>query len=230
MKTYRLISFKLCPYVQRAAIVLAEKGVPFERVDIDLANKPDWFLALSPLGKVPVLVVEEDGRREVLFESAVIAEYLDETLPPALHPADPLERARHRAWIEFASATLADFYRFYAGDREAFEATGEALERKFARLETELGEGPFFAGNRFSLVDAAFAPVFRYLPAFEAFLDHGLLRGRTHLSAWAAALAARPSVGAAVSEDFTPALIDYIATRRGHMATLRVTSPTARAA
>ena len=73
MTTFRLISFKLCPYVQRAAIVLAEKGVPFERVDIDLADKPDWFLKLSPLGKVPVLVVEQDGREEVLFESAVIA-------------------------------------------------------------------------------------------------------------------------------------------------------------
>ena len=102
----RLISFPLCPYVQRAAIVLAEKGVPFERVDIDLSNKPDWFLKLSPLGKVPVLVVTgEDGREEVLFESAVIAEYLDEVLEPKLLPSDPLEKARHRAWIEFGSGT-----------------------------------------------------------------------------------------------------------------------------
>ena len=110
MTKFKLISFKLCPYVQRAAIVLAEKGVAFERVDIVLANKPEWFLKLSPLGKVPVLVVEKDGIETVLFESAVIAEYLDETLEPRLHPADPLEKARHRGWIEFASATLADIY------------------------------------------------------------------------------------------------------------------------
>src|SRR5918992_3647184 len=84
-----LISHKLCPYVQRAVIALNEKGVPFERIDIDLANKPDWFLKLSPLGKVPVLVVEQDGREQVLFESAVIAEYLDETLAPRLHPTNP---------------------------------------------------------------------------------------------------------------------------------------------
>ena len=170
MTTFRLISFKLCPYVQRAAIVLAEKGISFERVDIDLDNKPDWFLALSPLGKVPVLVVESDGRQEVLFESAVIAEYLDETLAPRLHPADPLERARHRAWIEFASATLADLYRFYAGDRSAFEiARPKRSTGRCRRLEAELGEGPFFAGEGFSLVDAAFAPVFREFAAFDAF-------------------------------------------------------------
>lgn len=229
MTSYRLISFKLCPFVQRAAIVLAEKGVKFERVDIDLADKPDWFLALSPLGKVPVLVVETNGGEEVLFESAVIAEYLDETLAPRLHPADPLERARHRAWIEFASATFADLYRYYSGDRAAFDTAAAALHQKLARLEAELGDGPFFAGGRFSLVDAAFAPVFRYLPAFDAFLDHGLLRGRPRLAAWAGELAARPSVIGAVDEDFTPALIDYIATRAGHMATLSITPP-ARAA
>ena len=221
MTTYRLISFKLCPYVQRAAIVLAEKDVKFERVDIDLADKPDWFLALSPLGKVPVLVVETEGRQEVLFESAVIAEYLDEVLAPRLHPADPLDRARHRAWIEFASATLADLYRYYAGDRSAFESAAAALDQKFARLEAELGDGPYFAGEHFSLVDAAFAPVFRYFPAFDAFLDHGLLRGRPRLAAWGVVLAKRRSVIGAVSADFTPALIDYIATREGHMAQLR---------
>jgi glutathione S-transferase len=221
MTTYRLISFKLCPYVQRAAIVLAEKGIAFERVDIDLDNKPDWFLQLSPLGKVPVLVVDTDGRQEVLFESAVIAEYLDETLSPRLHPADPLERARHRGWIEFASATLADLYRFYTGDRATFEAAARAVDQKLARLEAALGDGPFFAGERFGLVDAAFAPIFREFAAFDAFVDHRFLDGRPRLAAWAGALAEKPSVIGAVSADFTPALIDYIATRRGHMAQLR---------
>src|SRR3712207_6505768 len=132
MPRFKLISFPLCPYVQRAAILLAEKGVPFERVNIDLANKPDWFLKLSPLGKVPVLVVEQDGRDAVLFESAVIAEYLDETIVPRLHPADPLEKARHRAWIEFASATLADIYVYYtAADEETFLHKERAIAGKF---------------------------------------------------------------------------------------------------
>ncbi len=91
----KLISHKLCPYVQRAVIALTEKGVPFERVDIDLDNKPDWFLKISPLGKTPVLVVGD----KAIFESAVILEYLEETQPSPLHPKDPLG-ARRTSWLD----------------------------------------------------------------------------------------------------------------------------------
>ncbi len=220
MTKFRLISFELCPYVQRAAIVLAEKGIPFERVNIDLANKPDWFLKLSPLGKVPVLVVAQDGREEVLFESAVIAEYLDETLGARLHPSDPLERARHRAWIEFASATLADLYGLYAGDEPTHRSRLEAIEAKFARLEEILGDGPFFGGSKFSLVDAAFAPAFRYVDAFERVIDFGLFAGKPKLVTWRRALAPRPSVIDAVSPDYPEKLLDFIRDKNSHMARL----------
>ena len=109
MPSYTLVSHHLCPYVQRAAIALAERNVPFRRETIDLANKPDWFKAISPLGKVPLLKVGDN----VIFESAVIVEYLEETQPNPLHPADPLKRAQHRAWMEFGSAILADLWGFY---------------------------------------------------------------------------------------------------------------------
>src|SRR4029450_69350 len=86
-----LVSHHLCPYVQRAAISLAEKEVPFERIWIDLADKPQWFKAISPLGKVPVLRVKRaDGGEVSIFESAVILEYLEETTGFPLHPGDPL--------------------------------------------------------------------------------------------------------------------------------------------
>src|SRR5258708_21170870 len=75
-----LISHKLCPYVQRVAIALAEKSLPFIRVDIDLAAKPDWFLAISPLGTTPVLNIENAA----IFESAVILEYLEDMCSPPL--------------------------------------------------------------------------------------------------------------------------------------------------
>lgn len=221
MPSFKLISFPLCPYVQRAAIALAEKGVPFERVDIDLASKPDWFSRLSPLGKVPVLVVTlDDGSETVLFESQVIAEYLDETIEPRLHPADPLERARHRAWIEFASATLADLYGFYAGDWATFRAKLQALDAKFRRLERELGDGPFFAGERFSLVDAAFAPVFRYFETFDRLVEHGLLSGRPRLQAWREALVARPSVRGAAPANYAERLRAFVIEKGGHLASL----------
>src|SRR6195952_1065845 len=123
----KLISHKLCPYVQRAVIALTEKGVAFERVDIDLANKPDWFLKISPLGKVPVLLVGDVP----IFESAVILEYLEETQAPPLHPADALGRAEHRGWIEFGSAVLNDIAGFYAARDEAtFVVKTAQLEQK----------------------------------------------------------------------------------------------------
>ena len=90
MPALTLISHDLCPFVQRAVIALSEKSVPFERIVVDLANKPDWFEAVSPLGKVPLLRVGE----VVIFESAVILEYLEETQPKPLHPADPVRHQR----------------------------------------------------------------------------------------------------------------------------------------
>ena len=128
MTKLTLISHKLCPYVQRAVIALTEKGVPFERIDVDLANKPDWFLKVSPLGKTPVLLVGDTA----IFESAVILEYLEDTQSPPLHPADPLARAEHRAWIEFGSAILNDIAGLYgAADEAAFSAKVAALRTKF---------------------------------------------------------------------------------------------------
>jgi glutathione S-transferase len=209
-----LVSHDLCPYVQRAAIALAEKGVPFERVDIDLANKPDWFLELSPLGKVPLLRVGDD----VIFESAVILEYLEETQPDPLLPAAPLARARHRAMIEFGSAVLNDIWVLETTpSREMFTARAAELEKKFARLESEV-EGPWFAGERFGLVDAVFGPVFRYFDLFDRVLDHGVLADKPKIAAWRAVLAARPSVRDAVVADYPERLARFVARQNGYLA------------
>jgi glutathione S-transferase len=212
MPTYELVSHHLCPYVQRAAIVLLEKSVPFKRTLIDLANKPDWFKAISPLGKVPLLKVTlDDGETVVLFESAVICEYLEETLPNPLHPADPLLRAQHRGWMEFGSAILADIWGYEtAKDEAAALAKAAALKLKFERLERALGEGPFFAGERFAVVDAVFGPVFRYFDVFDALVDHGIFAACPEVRAWRAALAARPSVRAAVDADYPERLRDFL--------------------
>jgi glutathione S-transferase len=206
----KLISHKLCPYVQRAVIALTEKGVPFERVDIDLANKPDWFLGISPLGKTPVLLVGAVP----IFESAVILEYLEETQQKPLHPADPLRRAEHRGWIEFGSTVLNDIAGLYAAPDEAtFKAKTAQLEQRFARLEARVTAAPWFDGEDFSLVDAVFGPVFRYFDVFDEIADFGILAGKPQLARWRTALAARPSVRAAVGADY-PALLRQFIERR----------------
>lgn len=219
--TLHLISHPLCPYVQRAAIALAEKGVPFQRTDIDLSNKPEWFLRLSPLGKTPVLVV--DGT--AIFESAVILEYLEETQPHPLHPASPLDRARHRSWIEFASAILADIAGLYsAPDAVAFAAKATALRTKFARVEAEFGPGLWFGGPGLGLVDAVFGPIFRYFDTFDRIGDFGILSGLPRVTAWRARLAARPSVAQAVAADYPERLNTFLLARRSHLSTLMTPS------
>ena len=220
MSGLTLVSHHLCPYVQRAAIALAEKGVRFKRVTIDLAARPDWFRAASPLGKVPLLRIARLGRGEaVLFESAVICEYIEETQPgPALHPSDPVERAEHRAWIEFSSSILSDIYQVETTpDAALFEAKRQALTQKFARLEEVLDGGPFFAGDRFSLVDAAFGPVFRYFDVFDATADFGILADKPRLAAWRSALASRPSVRSAVADDYPDRLRRFLEAQDSHL-------------
>lgn len=214
----KLISHKLCPYVQRAVIALAEKGVPFERIDVDLANKPDWFLAISPLGKTPVLQV--GGK--AIFESAVILEYLEETQARPLHPADPLARAEHRAWIEFGFTVLNDIAGFYAAPDEAtFGARTAQLEQRFARLEERVVAGPWFDGTRFSLVDAVFGPVFRYFDVFDEIADFAILPGKPKLARWRKALAARPSVRMAVSAEYPALLRDFLDRRNSWLSGLQ---------
>lgn len=212
-----LVSHALCPYVQRTAIALDEKRVPFRRIDIDLSAKPDWFARLSPLGKTPVLKVGEDA----IFESAVILEYLEETQPNPLHPTDPLERARHRGWIEVASTILAAIASLYnAPDSDGFARARDRLRTLFERVEDALGDGPWFAGDRFSLVDAAFAPVFRYFDVMDRFGSGTALDGLAGTAAWRQALAGRPSVRAAAAPDYPDRLSRFLEARRSHISSL----------
>lgn len=216
MTKLTLVSHKLCPYVQRAAIALAEKGVPFDRVDVDLAAKPDWFLKVSPLGKTPVLLVGETA----IFESAVILEYLEDTQAPALHPADPLARAEHRAWIEFGSAILNDIAGLYAApDEAAFSAKAAALRAKFVRVEERL-KGLWFDGERFSLIDAVFGPVFRYFDAFDRIGDFGILADLPKVAAWRRALASRASIESAVAPEYPALLSAFLLKRGSHLSRL----------
>ena len=159
MTTYLLVSFKTCPWVQRAAIVLREKNIAFEFRHIDPDNRPDWFLAISPHKKVPVLRIDE---KVSLFESNAIAEYLDETTEPRLHPNDPVLRAINRAWTDYVP-TFANLVTAgaYADDEASYKASAENIPMAFERLELALAKqnaGPFFNGAKYSLVDAAYAP------------------------------------------------------------------------
>lgn len=211
-----LYSLNICPFVQRAAIALLEKGVPFERVFIDTANKPEGFQKISPLGNVPVLAVRQpDGSDAAIFESLVICEYIEETQPGRkLHPADPLARARHRGWMEFASSIISAIVGIErAADEEALRTNADRIAARFARIEQELGAGPYFDGAAFSLVDAVHAPIFRYFDVFDSFRDLGVFADLPKVSAWRKALAERPSVRQAVTADYHDEMVKYLEKR-----------------
>jgi glutathione S-transferase len=215
-----LVSHLLCPYVQRAAIVLAEKGVAFERRDIDLANKPEWFLRLSPTGKTPLLLV--DG--SALFESAAICEYLDETALPRLHPENATRRAKHRAWMEFGSGVLSLIGSFYsAAEDAALDRCAREIHARFVQLEAVLGDGPYFDGA-FSIVDAVFGPVFRYFDVFETISDFRFFDGLRRVRTWRNALATRPSVRLAVDPGYARELRAFLINRRGALARLMLST------
>jgi len=194
-----LISFKTCPFVQRAAITLGYKEVEHKVTFIDLADPPDWFLEISPLAKVPVLRV--DG--EILFESAVINEYLDDITGGELQPKDPLLRAKNRAWIEFASNMLGNTYMMKtAAEKEKYEKYHDLLVSQFRRVENRLGDAPWFNGEDFSLADTAFAPLF----AHDAVANYrfSVIDAATmpKLDAWSKRLLALPVVKNSVVAEF----------------------------
>ena len=194
MAKYLLVSFKTCPWVQRAAIVLREKGIAFEFRHIDPDNRPDWFLAISPHKKVPVLRIDETVS---LFESNAIAEYLDEAIAPGLHPANPVARAINRAWTDYLPSFAASVTAAAYADTEAdYVKAAAQIPLPFERLEGALAaqkSGPFFNGAAYSLVDAAYAPFLQRYHFLDRVKTLGHLEKFPRLRAWSAALLQRPS-------------------------------------
>jgi glutathione S-transferase len=203
-----LISFPICPFVQRAVITLLQKGVDFDIKYIDLANKPDWFMKLSPLGKVPVLRLD-DGT--VLFESAAINEYLDETNAPRMLPEDPVQRARARAWIGFAGTLLSDVIALTtSADEREFAAAEATLFTHIQQLEDNVDPKPFYLGEQFSLVDSTIAPVFMRLEWVMARRPLRKLADMPRVAAWSKALLELPAVRNSVREDWDDLLFDHL--------------------
>ncbi|HEY5738069.1 MAG TPA: glutathione S-transferase family protein [Gammaproteobacteria bacterium] len=209
-----LISTKRCPFVQRSVITLNYKGIEHQMVFVDLDDPPQWFQAISPLGRVPVLRV--DGKT-VIFESAVINEFLDDVTPPSLHPADPLQRALNKSWIEFGGTCCSlTFQLMVAPDRQSFDDTVEQLATNLSQVEAVFGAGPYFNGAEFSLIDAAYAPIFIRLDVFSELLDLQILDELPKMRAWASKLLAMPAVQSARVAELPDLFRDLITSRNAY--------------
>lgn len=203
-------------------IVLRAKAVKFDVTYINLREKPDWFLKISPHGKVPVLNV--DG--EALYESNAIAEFLDETVPPRLHPADPIKRARNRAWTDF----LPDFAKglsgiYYTKSKEEVAKGLEAAPARVQKLEDAIArergnDGPYFNGKALCIVDAGYAPFFQRFAIADSKLKTGVLDAFPLVKAWSKALLSTDAVTGSVAPEFNEAFVANLKRREFYVGTL----------
>ncbi|ALG66960.2 glutathione S-transferase family protein [Beggiatoa leptomitoformis] len=207
MQPIELISFNLCPFVQRSVITALYKHIPVNIKYIELDTPPAWFLDISPLGKVPVLTAEG----QIIFESAVINEYLDEISPPSLHPATAIRKAHNRAWIEFGSSLIVSQYYLATANtlenKDKYQA--EVLE-KLATVERVLQAKPFFNGEQFSLVDAAFAPIFMRLMLLAKYLPFDIYQQTPKVHDWANTLLALDAVQKSVVPTFADLYTNFL--------------------
>ena len=199
MAEVEIYSAEVCPYAQRTRLVLLEKGVSHSLTEIDLKAKPDWFEKVSPYSKVPVIARGE----EVIWESAVINEYLDEVYPdPPLMPTDPGRRALARIWIDYCNVKFTPtWYKVLLTQEKDEQAALKAeLREQFRYMEHEglraLGDGPYWMGDALSLVDVSFYPWFERLPAFEQYRGPMLPEDCERLRTWAEVMSRRDSVKA----------------------------------
>ncbi|WP_455219387.1 glutathione S-transferase family protein [Kaarinaea lacus] len=211
-----LISFKICPFVQRAVITLLYKNIPHKISYIDLSAPPDWFRQLSPFGKVPILTVDD---QHVIFESAIIDEYLDEMCPGNLLPSDALQRAIDRSWIDFGSSVILDFSGLiHSVDAAEFDNKLQAVKNEFDWLEKKLGDGPYFNGADFSLVDIAYAPLFMRTDMLNLADELYPARRYPKITDWANKLLAIPELPRSVVSDFEEILKNRIKSRAPYAA------------
>jgi glutathione S-transferase len=174
-----------CPYCARVRIALAEKGIEYETVEVDLDDRPAWIYEKNPLGRVPVL--EEDTF--VLAESAVIDEYLDDRYPePPLWPADPAERALGRMLVFRFDELSRPYYALRRGE----DGAADRLDVALAELDALLQGRPFLSGREFGLADIAYVP---WILRARDRLDVDLSRFSA-LVDWVARLEERPSIAA----------------------------------
>ncbi len=213
-----LISFKLCPFVQKAVLTLLYKGIDFTIQYIDLENPPEWFASVSPLGKVPVLKVGDS----VLFESSVIVEYLNEVYGNSLHPNDPLQKAQNRSWMEFGNECLMNAFNLIVqADEAGFNEQRTALLNKLDLLEIQLNSATYFNGDQLSLVDLSFAPFFQRLKYLNE-VSPGLIDENRHakVSRWSDKLLSLSIIESSTVSEIKQLYNGMMKKRGGYLSTL----------
>jgi len=211
----RIISFKICPFVQRVTGALAARDVPIDIDYISLKDKPDWFTRISPTGQVPVLITEAGT---ALFESDAIAEYVEEIAGPLIDGLSAEDRAKERAWSYQASKHyLVQCGAMQSADWDILGERSAKLGKAFARAEDILGDGPFFNGNSLGNVDIAWLPLLHRAKLVEDHSGYDFLERYPKVKAWQTALLATGLQDKTVSADFTDRFSEFYLSDRTHL-------------
>ena len=214
-----LISFKLCPFAQRAIILLNTQKIDFEITYINPMDPPDWFKEISPTGQVPLLKVDD----EIVFESSVITEFINDISVTSIHPEDVIQKANNRSWIAFSSTMFDDLFGLVTGDKDKFDASKDSLFVKLSKLEKAKNNSMFFNGDNFNMIDAAIAPIFMRLDWINEFTDNALsISEFKNLSAWSDSILAVEVVKTSVVDGLDDVYYSNIEGREGHLSTLLV--------
>lgn len=207
----KLVSFTICPFVQRVTAQLNAKQIPYEIEYISLKDKPQWFLDISPNGQVPVLLTEAGV---ALFESDAIVEYIEDEYGPLEEGVSHTQRALDRAWSYLGSKHyLAQCGVMSSKDEQTFIQRAEKLRQAFAKVEAQLtGESPFFKSDRLSNVDIAWLPLLHRAAIIKAHTQYDFLCGLPKVQAWQTALLAAVDVNRTVADDFEAKFTDFYLT------------------
>ena len=196
----KVISFKICPFVQRVTALLEAKKIPYEIEFIELSNMPQWFLDISPNAQVPLLVTKS---RIALFESDAIAEYLDEVQSPIEHGVTAEQRAIDRAWSYQASKHyLVQCGAMSSADESTLAERAEKMSKAFAKVEKQLGDGPYFKGSAFSNVDVAWLPLLHRAAIIKQLTGYDFVADYPKVKGWQSSVMKTGLAERSVSDDF----------------------------
>ncbi|MGC3940731.1 glutathione S-transferase family protein [Roseobacter sp. EG26] len=203
----KIVSFKICPFVQRVTALLEAKGIAYDLEFISLSNKPQWFLDISPNGQVPLLITDEG---EALFESDAIVEYIEEAYAPLRAGLTPVEKARERAWSYLATKHyLPQCGAQRSADQDILSERSQKLNKAFDTIEAQLGDTKFFAGDEISLVDVAWLVLLHRACIIEQQSGYDFLGGRPKLKTWQTNIMQSGLPAKSVAPDFVADFSDF---------------------
>ncbi len=210
----KLVASNFSPFCQRVEMLLVEKDVPYKKREVDLSNRPDWFKKDAPLGKVPLLYVDD----KILFESIVICEYLDEAFGLGLHNKNLTIKSLHRGWIEVGNTILAAIFGMIAAkNQDDFNTKKLALAKKLALLEANLKYSPYFDGESFLLIDIAMAPMFKILVSIDNKFYLEIFDKFPKTASYAENLVTRHSLGQIIPKDYDKLLNQILVNRDSYL-------------